>query len=85
MCESTIWLRYPDGRTEKIADDILLVKQEGPTVILRGLMVEPVQLAGTIQEIDSLKHVVTLLATSVPDVEFPPPPTSEMPEKKRSS
>lgn len=85
MCESTVWLRYPDGRTEKIADNILLVKQEGPTVILRGLMVEPIHLAGTIQEIDSLKHVVTLQASAVPDVEFPPPATTERPEKKRPS
>lgn len=85
MCESTIWLRYRDGRTEKIADDILLVRQEGPTVILRGLLVEPIHLTGVIQEIDSLKHTVTLLAPEVPDVEFPPPPTTEIPEKKRSS
>lgn len=84
MCESTIWLRHADGRTEKIADDILLVRQEGPTVILYGLLVEPIHLTGMIQEIDSLKHTVTLLAPEVPDVEFLSPLTSEIPEKKRS-
>ena len=82
MCESTVWLRYADGRTEKIADDILLVRQEGPAVILYGLLVEPIHLTGMIQEIDSLKHTVTLLAPEVPNVEFLPPLTSEMPEKK---
>jgi hypothetical protein len=25
MCESSVWLRYPDGRTEKIADNVLVV------------------------------------------------------------
>ena len=85
MCEATVWLRYPDGRTKKIADNILMVRQEGPTVILRGLLVEPIHLTDTIQEVNSLKHTVTLLAVEVPDVETPPPPRTEIPEKRRSS
>lgn len=67
MCESTVWLHYPDGRTEKIGDDILIIRQEGATVILRGLLAEPRRVTGTIQEIDSLKHIVTLVAPEVPD------------------
>jgi predicted RNA-binding protein len=67
MCESSVWLRHPDGRAEKIADDVLIVRQEGPVVILRALLAEPRRVVGTIQEIDSLKHTITLLAVESPD------------------
>jgi hypothetical protein len=29
MCESSAWLQYPDGRSEKIADDVLIVIKKG--------------------------------------------------------
>ena len=67
MCESSVWLRYPDGRTEKIADDVLVVTQEGKSVVLRGLLAEPRRIVGTIQEIDSLKHTITLMVTKIPE------------------
>lgn len=64
MCESSVWVRHPDGRTEKIAEGILIAQQDGPDVILRGLLSEPLRVAGMLQEIDSLKHIITLMATS---------------------
>lgn len=67
MCESSVWLRYPDGRTEKIADDVLVVTQAGKTVVLCGLLAEPCRIIGTIQEIDSLKHTITLLVSKTPE------------------
>jgi len=64
MCESSVWVRHPDGRTEKIADDILIAQQDGPDVILRGLLSETLRVAGMLQEIDSLKHTITLMTSS---------------------
>lgn len=66
MCESSVWLRYPDGRTEKIADDVLVVAQEGETVVLRWFLTEPRRVVGTIQEVDAVKHVITLKVTKDP-------------------
>lgn len=66
MCESSVWLRYPDGRTEKIADDVLVVTQEGEAVVLRWFLAEPRRVAGTIQEVDAVKHVITLNAPESP-------------------
>lgn len=65
MCESSVWVRHPDGRTEKIADNILIAQQDGPNVVLRGLLSEPLCVAGTIQEIDSLKHTITLITETI--------------------
>ncbi len=62
MCQSSVWLRYPDGRVEKIADDVLIVTQEGDTVVLRWFLAEPRRVVGTIQEVDATKHVITLNA-----------------------
>ena len=73
MCESSVWLRQPDGRFEKIADDVLIVRQDGPVVILRGLLSEPRRVVGTIHEIDALKHTITLLAVESPDDSEPMP------------
>jgi len=60
MCESSVWLRYPDGRTEKIADNVLVVAQEGDTVVLRWFLAEPRRVVSTIREVDAIKHVITL-------------------------
>jgi len=68
MCESSVWVRHPDGHTEKIADNILIARQDGPTVILRGLLSEPLRVAGMLQEIDSLKHTITLIVTGDSEV-----------------
>jgi predicted RNA-binding protein len=45
---------------EQFADSVLIVRQEGADVVLRGLLVEPRRVIGTIHEIDSLKHSITL-------------------------
>jgi predicted RNA-binding protein len=63
MCQSSVWLRYPDGHTEKIANDVLIVRQEGPVVLFGGIMAEPMRVTGTIQEIDAMKHTITLNVT----------------------
>ena len=68
MCESTVWLRHPDGRTEKIVNNVLFAKQDGKWVVLRGPLAEPRRVLGTIQEIDSFKHTITVLATESSDV-----------------
>lgn len=66
MCQSSVWLHYPDGRTEKIADDVLVVAQEGDTVVLRWFLAEPRHVMGTIQEVDAIKHIITLNAPESP-------------------
>lgn len=66
MCQSSVWLRYPDGRAEKIADDVLVVTQEGEAVVLRWFLAEPRRVAGTIQEVDAVKHIITLNAPESP-------------------
>ena len=68
MCESSVWVRHPDGHTEKIAGDILIAQQDGSDVILRGLLSEPLRVAGMLQEIDSLKHTITLIVTEAFEV-----------------
>jgi len=83
MCESSVWMCHLDGRTEKIADNILIAQQDGPTVILRGLLSEPLRVAGTLQEIDSLKRTIMLIVTgaseagvrATPGQTYTPPPT----------
>jgi hypothetical protein len=62
MCEFSVWLRWPDGRTEKIADGVHSVRQEERAIAtLRGPLAEPRYILGTIQEIDVLKQTITLL------------------------
>lgn len=63
MCQSAVWIRYPDGRAEKIGDDVLVVTQEGDMVVLRWLLAEPQRVPGKIQEVDSIKHIITLQVT----------------------
>ena len=60
MCQSSVWLRHPDGNTEKIADDVMIVRQEGPVVLFGGLFGGTMQITGTIHEIDAMKHTITL-------------------------
>lgn len=62
MCESSVWVRYGDGRSEKVAEDILIARQEGDWVVLRGLMKEPQCIRAMIHEADSLKHTITLVS-----------------------
>jgi predicted RNA-binding protein len=66
MCESSVWLQYPDGRTEKIADNVLIVTQEGPQVVLRWFLAEPRRVAGRIHQVDAIKHIITLDVTEAP-------------------
>jgi predicted RNA-binding protein len=62
MCESSVWVNYPGGRTEKIADDVLVVAQEGDMVVLRWLLAEPRCLRGRIIAVNAVKHAITLEA-----------------------
>ena len=66
MCESGLWVNYPDGRAEKIADDVLLVTQEDGTVVLRWFLAEPRRLQGRIVAVDAVKHVITLQTAESP-------------------
>jgi len=69
MCESDVWARYPDGQTEKVADDVLYVTQEGEEVVLRWFLKEPLRVVGRIVAVDAVKHVVTLEAPERPKIE----------------
>lgn len=60
MCESNVWARYPNGESEKIADDVLYITQEGEDVVLRWFLKEPMRVAGRIVSVDAVKHVVIL-------------------------
>ena len=66
MCESSVWLQYPDGTTEKIADNVMIVTQEGPEVLLRWLLAEPRRVAGKIRQVDAIKHIITLDVSESP-------------------
>lgn len=66
MCESSVWLQYPDGRTEKIADNVMIVTQEGPEVLLRWFLAEPRRVAGRIHQVDAIKHIITLDVSESP-------------------
>lgn len=63
MCESSVWVRYPDGHTEKIADDVLIVTQDDDTVVLQWFLKEPRRVPGRIREVDAVRHVITLNVT----------------------
>jgi predicted RNA-binding protein len=69
MCESDVWARYPNGESEKIADDVLYVTQEGEEVVLRWFLKEPLRVVGRIAAVDAVKHVVTLEASERPNIE----------------
>lgn len=69
MCESSVRLRYPDGSEEKIADNVLIVTQEGDTVVLQWFLAEPRRVRGTILEVDAVRHIITL---STPEIEANP-------------
>jgi predicted RNA-binding protein len=76
MCESSVWARYPDGRAEKIADDVLIAMQEGETVVLRWFLKEPLRVVGTIQAVDAVKHTITLNVAEAPAERAGEPETS---------
>lgn len=69
MCESSVWARYADGSTEKVADDVLLIAQEGEDVVLRWFLAEPRRVRGRIIAVDAVKHTVTLEASESPSSE----------------
>lgn len=66
MCESNVWARYPNGQTEKIADDVLYVTQEGDDVLLRWFLKEPMRVRGRIVAVDAVKHTITLETSGPP-------------------
>lgn len=61
MGEFSVWLRYPSGHKEKIADSIELVQQDGRIVILYWRQAESRYVLGALQEIDVLNRIITLL------------------------
>ena len=72
MCQSSVWTRYPDGQSEKIADDVLYMTQEGEEVILRWFLAEPRRVRGRIIVVDAVKHTVTLEVSEPPAGERKP-------------
>ncbi len=64
MGEFSVWLRDPDGHQEKIADSIDLVQQDGRVVILYWRYAASRCVLGTLQEIDVLNRIITLLPAS---------------------
>lgn len=62
MCNTnaSVWAQYPDGRREKLLEDVVIVRQDGETVVIGRYFEEPVRLAGTIQEVDFSNSTVTL-------------------------
>jgi predicted RNA-binding protein len=66
MCESNVWVRYPEGQTEKVADDVLYATQEGGEVVLRWFLKEPVRVTGRIVAVDAVKHTITLETVEAP-------------------
>lgn len=79
MCQSSVWARYPDGRTEKIADDVLIAVQNGEAVMLRWFLKDSARVIGTIQEVNAIKHVIIL---NVPEVFVRPDKTYEAPDSR---
>lgn len=62
MGEFSVWLRWPNGRTEKIADNVQSVRQEEPAIVtLRQPPAEPRYVLGTIQAIDVLQQTIMFL------------------------
>lgn len=80
MCESSVWLRFPDGHEEKIADNVLIVTQEGDTVVLHWFLAEPRRVKGTILEVDAVRHIIAL---STPGISVNPSEGSEATASKR--
>ena len=69
MCttNASVWAQYPDGRKEKLLEDVVIVRQEGEIVVIGRYFEEPVRLTGTIQEVDFSNSTVTLsLVEAVP-------------------
>lgn len=69
MCttNSSVWAQYPDGRKEKLLEDVVIVRQDSETVVIGRYFQEPVRLAGTIYEVDFSNSTVTLsLVEAVP-------------------
>jgi hypothetical protein len=79
MCKSSVWLRYPDGCIEKTADNVLVVAQEGDTVVLCWFLAEPRRVDDAIREVDAIKHIISL---NVPES---PGDSARQPETAASS
>ena len=81
MCQSSVWVRYPDGQTAKIADDVLYATQEGEEVVLRWFLKDPWRVKGVIGKVDAVKHVIILNVTEAPIGQHPiAEPTTAQPE-----
>lgn len=62
MCESSVWLLYPDGQSEKVADHVMIATQEGDEVVLRWFLDAPRRVRGTLRQVDANKHRIIISA-----------------------
>lgn len=62
MCESSVWLLYPDGQSEKVADNVMIATQEGDEVVLRWFLDKPRRVRGTLRQVDANKHRIIISA-----------------------
>lgn len=62
MCESSVWLLYPDGQTEKVADSVMIATQDGDDVVLRWFLDAPRRVRGTLRQVDANKHRIIISA-----------------------
>ncbi len=64
MCESKVYL-MEGGRKEKIADEAVIVREEGDGVVVLGLMGEKREIGKAhIVEVDARRHVVIIKRVS---------------------
>jgi hypothetical protein len=61
----SVWLRYSDGREEKLADSIERVQRDGRVAIAYGPQAEPCYVLGALHEIDILNRIIAI----VPDLD----------------
>jgi predicted RNA-binding protein len=72
MCQSasSVWALYRNGQKEKIVNDAIFVRQEGPNVVVYSLETEPEQFFGTIAEVDAMSQKILLRVESRVTVEL---------------
>lgn len=84
MCESSIWLLYPDGQSEKIADNVMIVTQDGDEVVLRWFLDKPRRVTGSIRQVDANKHRIIIAAPAPLSVSTAAPTASAEPAQANS-
>ncbi len=59
MCEAKVYISN-DDKEHKVMEDVVLIKPEGDTYLLVGLLGEQKLVQGRIEQINFLKHTVHL-------------------------